>query len=107
MVLKAVGSVLSFLGHSPVLYENPEEAYRIFACSPAAVDLAIVDLEMTPVNGLQLAEKLHSLRAELPVIIATGESLNTIELPRQTQHIDKPFRVAQLQQTLKLAMSCD
>lgn len=107
MVLKTVGSVLSALGHSPVLYANPEEAYRIFANSPAAVDLAIVDLEMTPVNGLQLAEKLHSLRAELPVIIATGENLNTIELPRQTRHIDKPFRMAQLRQTLKLAMSCD
>ena len=107
MVLKTMGAVLSSLGHSVALYADPEEAYRVFASGPAAVDLAIVDLEMTPVNGLQLADKLHSLREELPVIIATGECLNTIELPRQTRHLDKPFRVAQLRETLKLAMSCD
>jgi FixJ family two-component response regulator len=62
---------------------------------------------MTPINGLQLAERLHSLRKELPVIIATGEDLTTIELPRQTRHIDKPFRVAQLQETLDHAMCGD
>jgi signal transduction histidine kinase/CheY-like chemotaxis protein len=107
MVLKTVGSVLSALGHSAVLYEDPEEALRHFASGPAAIDLAIVDLGMTPVNGLQLAEKLHSLRKELPVIIASGDELNTVELPRQTRRINKPFRVDQLRQTLKLAMSCD
>ncbi|HIF39989.1 MAG TPA: response regulator [Planctomycetes bacterium] len=107
MVLKTVGSVLSSLGHSAVLYEDPEEAYRNFASSPADVDLAIVDLGMTPCNGLQLAEKLHSLRKELPVIIASGEDLNTVELPRQTRCMDKPFRVEQLRRTLRLAMCGD
>ncbi|MDP6387599.1 MAG: response regulator, partial [Planctomycetota bacterium] len=107
MVLKTVGTVLSSLGHSAILYEDPEEACRHFASSPTAVDLAIVDLGMTPINGLQLAERLHSVREELPVIIATGEDLNTIELPRQTRHIDKPFRLAQLRETLKHAMCCD
>jgi signal transduction histidine kinase/CheY-like chemotaxis protein len=104
MVLRTVGSVLSSLGHSPILYEDPEEACRYFARGPADVDLAIVDLGMTPINGLQLAERLRSLRKELPVIIASGDDLNTIELPRQTRRIDKPFRVEQLRKTLKLAM---
>jgi nitrogen-specific signal transduction histidine kinase/CheY-like chemotaxis protein len=107
MVLKTVGSVLSSLGHSAVLFEDPEEAYRCFASGPGAVDLAIVDLGMTPVNGLRLAEKLHSLRKELPVIIASGDELNTVELPRQTRCMDKPFRVEQLRKTLELAMCRD
>src|SRR5262245_31961579 len=41
------------------------------------LDLAIVDLKLSHLNGLSLMEEFHSLRPELPVIILTG--FGTIE----------------------------
>jgi CheY-like chemotaxis protein len=106
MVLKSVGAVLSALGHQPVLYGDPEKACRDFEESPADIDLAIVDLGMNPINGLELAEALRSLRKDLPVIIATGGTLDALELPSRTRQILKPFRIDQLKETLDRAMHC-
>ena len=100
MVLKSVGAVLSALGHQPVLYGDPEEACRDFGESPADIDLAIVDLGMNPINGLELAEALRSLRKDLPVIMVTTEGgertvMEAISLGAKG-FIRKPLTAAQM-----------
>jgi signal transduction histidine kinase len=100
-VLKSAEDVLESMGHRAVLYENPEVALQDFREAPEDVDLAIIDVGMGPINGLQLVKKLHDLREDLPVIIASGERLVGSDLPSGTCHLEKPFRLKELRATVK------
>ena len=61
---------------------------------------------MNPINDMELAEQLRSLRQEQPGITATGGTLDALEHPSGTRQILKPFRIDQLKETLDRAMHC-
>lgn len=58
-------------------------------------DVAIIDASMPDLNGIVLAEKIHSLRIDLPLIIMTSpgqripEELSAVNLPKPI----KPFQL--------------
>ena len=89
------------MGHKAVLYENPEVALQDFREAPEDVDLAIIDVGMGPINGLQLVKKLRGLREDLPVILASGDRLVASDLPSGSCYIEKPFRLKELRATVK------
>ena len=47
-----------------------------FVANPDAFDLVITDYLMPQGTGLELAEDLHALRPELPIILTTGNANN-------------------------------
>jgi signal transduction histidine kinase len=100
-VLDSVKDVLESMGHEAVLYENPEIALRCFKQDPGGVDLAIVDVGMAPINGLQLIKRMHGLRKGLPVVIASGDKLVESDLPNTASQLEKPFRTKELKATLE------
>jgi len=63
---------LSRQGHGVSVAENGIMALDIFEKNPA--DLVITDINMPEMGGLELLQRLHASRPELPVIIITGHA---------------------------------
>lgn len=66
--------ILERLGYQVDTRMNPEDALNLFQSRPQAYDLVITDMTMPQMTGVQLAERLKTLRSDIPVIICTGYS---------------------------------
>ena len=95
-VLRSAGEVLTSLGHEPTTFEDPTEALRRFQRVPDKYDIALIDLGMRPMDGLQLARHLRELRGDLPIIIVSGRSLEGRQLPPDAVCLEKPYRINSL-----------
>jgi len=60
------------LRYECVATNRPKEAVARVREKPAQFDLVITDLTMPDMNGLEVARQIHAVRADLPVILATG-----------------------------------
>jgi CheY-like chemotaxis protein len=69
-VLEALGELLAELGAEPVLARGAAEALRRLAEAPA--DLAVIDVDMPGMNGLELTRTLRLRWAGLPVLLMSG-----------------------------------
>jgi signal transduction histidine kinase/ActR/RegA family two-component response regulator len=65
---------LQRLGYRVTAESSGQAALARFHAAPDDFDLVITDQTMPQMSGLQLAAALHKVRAELPVILATGYS---------------------------------
>jgi signal transduction histidine kinase len=54
----------------------PTEALETFVENPDAFDLIITDYLMPQGTGLELAEDIHALRPDLPILLTTGNANN-------------------------------
>ena len=63
---------LTELGYDVVGAGDAVEAIAAVEREPAGFDLVVTDFTMPRVNGLQLAEHVHALRADLPIILLSG-----------------------------------
>lgn len=91
---------LEELGFQTVEASTARAAREICAGS-AAIVFAIVDVGLPDGRGDALALELRKLRAELPIIIATGYDQAHLD-PRLVGHdrtavLNKPYDIAQLQ----------
>jgi len=66
--------MLSLLGYRVLPATSPEQALNILTKGEEQVDLLITDHTMPRMTGLQLASRVHVLRADLPVILCSGYS---------------------------------
>jgi len=53
-------------------YSNPNEAITALRADPAVFDLVVSDYNMPGMSGLDVAREVRLLRADLPVVIASG-----------------------------------
>jgi CheY-like chemotaxis protein len=70
-------------------------------------DLLMVDYAMPGLNGLQVIEKAHELRENLPVILATGYAdvdISTI-IDKRFTALRKPFQLDELARVVRSALS--
>lgn len=92
-------------GHNVVEAENGQKA--LHCCDQRFFDVAIVDLNMPGLSGLELLERLKSANVDTEVIILTGEA--TVETAVQAMklgacdYLSKPFPLAELEQRCRLA----
>jgi len=65
------------------------------AAETGPIDLAVVDMVMSGMNGIQTLDELRKSRPTLPAIIASGYSednvFNTLSQSENTQFLSKPF----------------
>jgi PAS domain S-box-containing protein len=78
-VLASVKSLLDRLGYVVTGVNDARKAWDIFRAEPDGFELVITDYVMPRMTGMQLAEKLLSLRRDLPIILATGYSEEVTE----------------------------
>ena len=61
-------------GYRVTVASDSYEAWDLFSATPDGFDLVITDQTMPGLSGVQLAAKMLTLRAELPIILCTGYS---------------------------------
>ncbi|MEI8288387.1 MAG: PAS domain S-box protein [Verrucomicrobiota bacterium] len=60
------------LKYEGMIVTNPEEAVRLVREDPAQFDLVITDLTMPKLSGFEVARQIREIRADMPVVLATG-----------------------------------
>ena len=74
-----VERLLERLGYVVTCLHDPVHAIEVVRVAPQAFDVVVTDLNMPELSGLDVARSLHRIRADLPVIISSGN------LPDQLQ----------------------
>ena len=75
-----VERLLQRLGYVVTCLHDPMQAIEAVRAAPQAFDVVVTDLNMPELSGLDVARALHRIRADLPVIISSGN------LPDQLQN---------------------
>jgi len=104
-----VKTYLEKFGYRITTCKNGEEAWKTFHSDPQQWDLVITDQNMPKITGMDLIEKIRKIRADIPIILATGYSenisahdfvsLNISAMLRKPTPMDK--LVEYIQKTLK------
>jgi PAS domain S-box-containing protein len=86
-VQKLVTRILRKAGYSVLTANDGEEAVKIFNEQPERIDLALFDVMMPNLGGLEALEQILKKRPGLPHLFASGYSDQTI----QGNFIQKPY----------------
>ena len=100
MVLGLADSMLTRFGYKAIAVASGGEALRLFEKTPdIEVHLALVDLVMPQMSGVEVVERIHELRPGLPVLYFSAYSEDDSPRPmfaRGAPFIAKPFTSLQL-----------
>src|SRR4051812_37406736 len=83
IILEITKTMLSRYGYGVITANSGHEAVHLFEAWPdIEIDLALVDLNMPEMSGVQFLQMLKRLRPGLPIVLFSGfpqdESLDTI-----------------------------
>ena len=83
-------------GFEHISFNDASKALSCFNENHSTIDLAIIDMTMPGMTGIQMAEQMHQLNSKMPVIITTG--LLDIEFLEGTGNriLQKPFTKSEL-----------
>ena len=101
IILNMVSKMLTKQGFEVCAIKNPREAIGLFRQAPERFDLAITDLTMPELSGLELSTELKNLCPRLPIIMMTGfgkdiEDEQTLNRHGICKILKKPVRLAEL-----------
>ncbi len=74
MIVKTGKQMLERLGYHVTARTGSIEAFEAFKANPDEFDLILSDMTMPNMTGTQLAEKIKSVKPDIPIIICTGFS---------------------------------
>ena len=101
--------LLQRLNYQVTTCNSAREAVEIFRQNPAQFDVAITDLTMPEMNGLEVARQLVAIRASLPVVLASGYSAALKEEHLREagvcELLEKPVSLHALAEVLQRALS--
>ncbi len=66
--------ILKRLGYSVKAFTSSLEALDFFRADPQAFDMVVTDQTMPDMNGDRLAQKILSIRSDMPIVLCTGFS---------------------------------
>ena len=72
VMLLVVERLLQRAGYRVSCCQNADDALALVRAAPDAVDVVVSDYNMPTRSGLELAEALAQIRADLPVVISSG-----------------------------------
>ncbi|MDS3859563.1 response regulator [Thermosynechococcaceae cyanobacterium BACA0444] len=98
-----LGARLQELGLSPNVYS---EAAKVLQIPDQPWDVALIDLQMPGLNGIQLGQQLRQKYPQLPLILMTPRSWLQTAVAKSlfVAFLQKPVRAKQLGQTLLQAL---
>lgn len=73
-ILRIEEQIIQRLGYRVTSMGGSREAFDAFSKRPGDFDLIITDMTMPHMTGMQLAQKVKSIRPDIPVVICTGFS---------------------------------
>jgi CheY-like chemotaxis protein len=63
---------MEMLGYRVTACDNAIEAISLFQGHPDAFDIVVTDQTMPGMTGLELAEKIHTVSPDMPIVMCTG-----------------------------------
>jgi CheY-like chemotaxis protein len=102
MVRGLADSMLTRFGYTVITAASAKEALGLF--ENIEVDLALVDLVMPEMNGVEVVERIHELRPDLPVLFFSAYSEDESPRPmfaRGVPFVAKPFTSLQLTKKIR------
>jgi len=63
---------LTLAGYRVTAANDPTKALERYLAAPERFDLVVTDFSMPRLNGMELAQAIHRVRPELPVVLLTG-----------------------------------
>ena len=103
MVLDAIDTMLEGLGYTVTVQSDPLEALSAIQKAPDAFQVVLTDFTMPKLTGVQLADKIHGVNPDLPIVLMTGKT-DLLEHSSMTS-IAKPFRARELASCLNQVLS--
>ena len=73
-IIRLEKQMLERLGYQVTEYSSSEDAFKEFKTNSENFDLVITDMAMPNMTGDNLAKKMLSIKADLPIVICTGFS---------------------------------
>jgi two-component system, cell cycle sensor histidine kinase and response regulator CckA len=71
-ILAIARQILEKAGFEAATAADGAEAVRMFSRAPASFDCVLLDLTMPNMSGIEVLEKIHALRPDIPVILSSG-----------------------------------
>ncbi|MGC4118144.1 MAG: PAS domain S-box protein [Myxococcales bacterium] len=104
-LVSVVERVLGRQGYQVTSFTAPPDALEAFQRAPQSFDLVVTDLNMPHFSGIDLAESLLRLRADLPVVLISGHLTDTLraeaEMAGVRELLLKPFSAHELSQAVR------
>ncbi len=104
-VVQVATETLTRLGYQVTTAGSGREGWKKFKDKPQRFDLVITDHVMPEMTGMRLAEKMLSVRPDLPVILFTGysETVSPGMAKREgiSEFLLKPVAVRELAETVR------
>ncbi len=88
-IVKMYTEMLEYLGYTVIPAANGEQVLSYLENHLQEVDLVITDQTMPQMTGLELADKIHGLRSDLPVILCSGYSETVFDKATRQAGINK------------------
>jgi PAS domain S-box-containing protein len=100
LVLLTAQDVLADLGYTVLTAADGEEACKIFNRDPDRISLALMDVVMPRMGGVEAVRRMRETRPDLPVIFATGYDRDSV-LPstdewQPVKVLSKPYPMARI-----------
>jgi CheY-like chemotaxis protein len=103
--------MLSEMDYEVKVEETGDEAIRTFAEHPGEFDLVLTDLMMVDMMGDEIAERISSIRPDIPIVVMTGTPDNLplykAKAAGVCKVLAKPLTKAELSEGLTRALSHD
>lgn len=100
---------LTRMGYSVTGLHSPLEALSLFEYDPTRFAVVVSDYTMPHMTGLELLERMHALRPDLPLILASGYSSRlTPESAKEhgiSAYLAKPYHVEELAATVHAVLN--
>lgn len=99
-LVEALQEALNQIGYTVEAFQRGEEALKHFTSHSQDFQLVISDQNMPGLSGTQLAQRIHELKPDVPIILCSG-SYHIIDLDQEKKSgvraiLRKPFSVAEL-----------
>jgi CheY-like chemotaxis protein/two-component sensor histidine kinase len=102
--VRLIALALRKLRYTVTTVHDSAEALRVFREQPGKFDLLLIDQMMPGMTGIELCQKIFTIRPDVPVILYTGNDTIDSSIIGRTgirRMLRKPLRISQLNQTIR------
>ena len=111
LVREAISELLAEMDYEVRVEETGHAGMRAFTEHPEEFDLVLTDLMMLDMTGEAVAERISSIRPDIPIVVMTGTPdnlpLGKARAAGVCRVLGKPLTRAELREGLRRALSPD
>ncbi len=99
-----IENIVEKLGLEPITADKPSSALKILEQEKDSIKLAIIDLVLPEMNGVQLAEKINNICPSIRTLLITGymdaKIVHQTDFSEKIKVLRKPFSINELSETI-------